>query len=162
MNHNLLFTLLLIASPVVSAFLASVVTYRYLTRAQKREYLYQHRYAAYKELSFQLIGLRKYCLDKISEGELNAFYHSYTLDIGSAQYQNEIVHVVETNAMFLSNSIQTIVQSVVDKLSLLCKAETVILGIANENEKRTYYSFYPIVLTEIEKCLQELSAEIEL
>lgn len=159
MENDLLFKYLAFTSPFVAAILASFLTHRLGGQAGKKDYLNQNRVAAYKDITAKLIGLKKYCQGKILEMQSNSFLPYFDLK-NCLQYRDDITHMVDANELFLSNKSKVILRSVIKKLSLLCNMEVVILGITDEEEIRTYYSIYPIILAETDICLKELYLEL--
>ncbi len=155
-----LFKVLAFISPLVSALLASFLTYQFGIRAKKKDYLYQNRIPTYKEVFAKLFRLKKYCLGKISQNQGNEFSPYFETEGSALEIRTDIANVIDENEMFLTVKSKQQLNNLVGTLSLLCNAEVAMLN--EEESTLDSINIYDLTLKGVEECIKGLQEELKL
>ncbi|MDO7849586.1 hypothetical protein Q5H92_24705 [Hymenobacter sp. M29] len=162
MTNETLFKILAVVSP----FAASGITYFLALRSKKNEYLYQNRLPAFKEVAAVFAKIRKYCIGRMAI-EVGAEFSPFYGEDGSAlELREQLAEVRQLNEVFLTDKSKSVLESVDERLAMLCHIELQAASIVQLPEPSEYASDtltgWSDLLNVVEDALKVLYKEIGL
>ncbi|HLA87847.1 MAG TPA: hypothetical protein VJL10_07490 [Anaerolineales bacterium] len=153
---------LLFVSSLVSAGIASYITYTLARRSTKYEFLLKEKIDALKSIQQRLVSLKKYCYSVIAEYEGNEFAPRYEKDNkGALVHRDELSSCAEDNAIFFSEELTKKLNDLDSQLSLLCNFE--LWRVSCTLEERAAYenmSGYEGTIRAVDRCLADVQKEL--
>jgi hypothetical protein len=153
------YKVLSIASPFISALLASLLTYYFTLKTKRFDILYENKIPAFKEISIKLIEFKKFCNGRVAYFIGNEYSPYYEANAGTLHHRTEIAQVSEFNSIFLSTESRSLIEDLLNQMSGLCNAEVAILsgdqmpGIEKEYERLSKLT---------ENCISKLYSDLNL
>jgi hypothetical protein len=155
---NDFYQLAAVISPFISASLAGALTYFYSTKTKRKEYLYQNRIEAFKQIFAKISALKKYCAGKIASYGGHEFSPFWAEGPGGLHHRTEIAEAALMNQIFLSKASQRVIDELIDDLGMMCNIDLQI----SSNSELDYSSIYVTTLARSEQCLELLYTELDL
>lgn len=153
---------LLFVSSLLSAGIASYVTYTLARRSKKYEFLLKEKIEALKAIQQRLVSLKKYCYSVIAEYEGNEFAPRYEKDNkGALVHRDEVSSCVEDNAIFLSEKLIKKLNDFDAQLGLLCNFELYrATWTAEERSAYENMSGYEGTIRAVDHCIADIQKEL--
>jgi hypothetical protein len=150
---------LAVISPFVSAFLAGLLTYYFTLKTKKFDILYQNKIPAFKEITSELIKLKKFCVGRVAYFQGNEFSPYWEENLGALAYRTSITEIFENNSIFLSKSSKKSIESLINEMSGLCNAEIIL---ASNDELPEVEKEYERIAKMTEKLITILYSDLNL
>ncbi|MBG6188417.1 hypothetical protein [Flavobacterium sp. CAN_S2] len=87
------FKFLAVISPFVSAFLTGLLTYYFTLKTKKFDILYQNKIPAFKEITSELIELKKFCLGRVAYFQGNEVSPYWEENLGVLAHRTSITEI---------------------------------------------------------------------
>ena len=135
------YKLLAIISPLASVFLAGLFAYVFSLRAKKFDILYENKIPAFKEITFKLTNLKKFCDGRVAYFIASEYSPYYESNVGILQHRIEIANTVDINSIFISPKSRKSIDNLLSEMGSLANAEQSIIsgndmiGIEDEYER---------------------------
>ena len=155
-----------IALSVVSALIASLVTYLFTVRTKKHEVLLAQRLPAFKIIQKKLVSIRRYIETELGEqrGYKYILKREYLSDEDRKpleEHLNELMNIVDENFVFLSKHSRDSVEHTYVWLTILVVDEKTRRK-SNKQPDPDIIKLYEATIEKIEDCIEDIYESIKL
>jgi hypothetical protein len=156
MDNDTLFKVLAVVSPFASGF----ITYLLTLKSKRKEYQYQNRLPAFKEVQTVLVKIRKECMGKIAFAKGTEFAPYFSNDGSPSDLRTNLADVRQLNEVFFSSKSKALLDDVDNHLGLMCNAELYRFAAPTREESDKRTPDYEPLLDSVETCLAGMYKEV--
>ena len=109
--------------PIVSAILASGLTYLFGLKNKRKEILLQIRLKAFEELSKKLNLISNYCSGIIAQNSGNEFAPFQEIDKNALMLREELAEIFSNYIIYFNEKAKSQLKEIIDDMSILCNIE---------------------------------------